>query len=97
MDLAKIEAGQLTLTLEDHSLPEIVKSIVAATEPLAGSKGLRFSAMVQQGMPTAHGDSRRVSQALLNLIGNAIKFTDAGEVEICAAVENGQFVLNVRD
>lgn len=40
LDLAKIEAGQLTLTLEDHSLPEIVKSIVAATEPLAASKGL---------------------------------------------------------
>jgi GAF domain-containing protein len=97
LDLAKIEAGQLTLTLEDYSLPEVVKSVVTATEPLATSKGLKFTAIVPDGMPMAHGDARRVSQVLLNLVGNAIKFTDAGEVAIGATVEKGQFVLTVRD
>jgi signal transduction histidine kinase len=97
LDLAKIEAGQLTLTLEDYSLPEVVKSVVSATEPLATSKGLKFTAAVQDGLPTGHGDARRLSQVLLNLVGNAIKFTDAGEVEIRAALERGQFVLTVRD
>jgi signal transduction histidine kinase len=97
LDLAKIEAGQLTLTLEDYSLPEVVKSVVTATEPLATSKGLKFTAAVEEHMPTAHGDARRVSQVLLNLVGNAIKFTEAGEVEIRAAAEKGQFVLRVRD
>jgi GAF domain-containing protein len=97
LDLAKIEAGQLTLTLEDYSLPEMVQSVVTATEPLATSKGLKFTAVVQDSMPMAHGDARRVSQVLLNLVGNAIKFTDEGEVEIRAAVERGQFVLSVRD
>jgi GAF domain-containing protein len=97
LDLAKIEAGQLTLTLEDYSLPEMVKSVVTATEPLATSKGLKFTTAVQDGLPTAHGDARRVSQVLLNLVGNAIKFTDAGEIEIRAAAERGQFVLTVRD
>ena len=97
LDLAKIEAGQLTLTLEDYALAEVVHSVVTATEPLAAAKGLKFTTIVQDGMPMAHGDARRVSQVLLNLAGNAIKFTDAGEVEINASAANGQFVLTVRD
>jgi GAF domain-containing protein/HAMP domain-containing protein len=97
LDLAKIEAGQLTLTLDDYSLPEVVQSVVTATEPLATSKGLKFTAAVQDELPMAHGDARRVSQVLLNLVGNAIKFTDKGEVEIRGIIDKGQFVLTVRD
>jgi signal transduction histidine kinase len=97
LDLAKIEAGQLTLTLEDYALAEVVRSVVTATEPLATSKGLKFTTELQDNMPMAHGDARRVSQVLLNLVGNAIKFTEEGEVEIRAAAANGQFVLTVRD
>jgi len=97
LDLAKIEAGQLALTLEDYNLPEGVGSVVTATEPLATSKGLKFITALRDDMPMAHGDARRVSQVLLNLVGNAIKFTDEGEVEIQAAAVNGQFVLTVRD
>ncbi|HEV2300911.1 MAG TPA: ATP-binding protein, partial [Stellaceae bacterium] len=97
LDLAKIEAGQLTLSLEDYSVPELVRSVVTATEPLAAAKGLKFAALLPDEMPTAHGDARRISQVLLNLVGNAIKFTDAGEVEIGAAVADGHFTLTVRD
>jgi len=97
LDLAKIEAGQLTLTLEDYAMPEVVRSVVTATEPLATAKGLKFIATLQDGMPVGHGDARRVSQVLLNLVGNAIKFTEAGEVEIRATAANGQFELTVRD
>ena len=97
LDLAKIEAGQLTLTLEDYSLPEVMQSVVTATEPLATSKGLKFTAAVQEGLPMAHGDARRVSQVLLNLVGNAIKFTDEGEIEIRATLDKRQFVMTVRD
>jgi signal transduction histidine kinase len=97
LDLAKIEAGQLTLTLENYSLPEVVQSVVTATEPLATAKGLKFTVALQENLPTAHGDARRVSQVLLNLVGNAIKFTDRGEIEIRALAEKGQFVLTVLD
>src|SRR5262249_36975549 len=97
LDLAKIEAGQLNLTIEDYALSEVVRSVVSATEPLAAAKGLKFTAALQEDMPMAHGDARRVSQVLLNLVGNAIKFTDEGEVEIRTAADKGKFVLTVRD
>jgi GAF domain-containing protein len=97
LDLAKIEAGQLTLTLEDYALPDVVQSVVSATEGLANTKGIVLSADVMPGLPMGHGDARRLAQVLLNLVGNAVKFTDAGEVAIAAAAENGNFVLTVRD
>jgi signal transduction histidine kinase len=97
LDLSKIEAGQLVFTFEDYALPDIVHTVVTATEPLASTKGLKLTATIQPGMPTGHGDARRLSQVLLNLVGNAIKFTDEGEVAIGANVENASFVLTVRD
>jgi signal transduction histidine kinase len=97
LDLAKIEAGQLTLTLEDYAMPDVVQSVVSATESLANTKGLNFSADIAPGLPTGHGDARRLSQVLLNLVGNAVKFTETGEVAIGATAENGNFVLTVRD
>ena len=97
LDLAKIEAGQLTLTLEDYALADVVQSVVSATEGLATTKGLKLTADIAPGLPTGHGDARRLSQVLLNLVGNAVKFTDAGEVAIRAAAEGGNFVLTVSD
>ena len=97
LDLSKIEAGQLVLTLEDYAMADVVQSVVSATESLANNKGLKFTAEVQPGLPTGRGDARRLSQVLLNLVGNAVKFTDAGEVAIGAAAEDGHFVLTVRD
>src|SRR5207253_951407 len=97
LDLSKIEAGQLVLTFEDYALPDVVQSVVSTAEGLANTKGLKFSADVAPGLPTGHGDARRLSQVLLNLVGNAVKFTHEGEVAIRAMAENGHFVLTVRD
>ena len=97
LDLSKIEAGQLVLTLEDYALPDVVQSVVTATEALASTKGLKMRADVAPGLPMGRGDARRLSQVLLNLVGNAVKFTDEGEVAIGARAENGSFVLTVRD
>ena len=97
LDLAKIEAGQLTLMLEDYAMPDVVQSVVSATEGLASTKGIKLSADVMPGLPPGRGDARRLSQVLLNLVGNAVKFTDEGEVAIGALAENGNFVLTVRD
>ena len=97
LDLARIEAGQLRLSLEDYSFGELVRSAVTATEPLATAKGLKLATALPDDLPTAHGDARRVSQVLLNLLGNAIKFTDEGEVEVHASAKDGHFLLTVRD
>jgi signal transduction histidine kinase len=93
LDLSKIEAGQLTLSLSQHSLAELV----FAVEPLAAQKNLTLTTDVAKGLPTGYGDERQLAQVLLNLVGNAIKFTEMGEVAITAAQTNGSFNVAVRD
>jgi len=97
LDLTKIEAGQLTLALADYSLKEVVDGVIIALEPLAVEKRLAFKAYLPARLPTGHGDERRLSQVLLNLVGNAIKFTDKGEVAIKASEANGSFTVAVCD
>ena len=97
LDLSKIEAGQLTLSLDDYSLSDVVHGVVSAVEPLAAEKRLAFKAEVAPDLPAGHGDGRRLSQVLLNLVGNAIKFTDKGEVAIRASATNGAFTVAVCD
>jgi signal transduction histidine kinase len=97
LDLSKIEAGQLTLSLDDYSLGDLVHGVVSAVEPLAAEKRLAFKAEVAPDLPVGRGDGRRLSQVLLNLVGNALKFTDQGEVAIRAAATNGAFMIAVCD
>jgi GAF domain-containing protein len=97
LDLSKIEAGQLVLTLNDYSIKEVVQSVYVAVEPLASSKKLDFKLDVPANLPRAHGDERRLAQVLLNLVGNAIKFTDKGGVVIRAESANGSYTIAVRD
>jgi signal transduction histidine kinase len=97
LDLSKIEAGELTLAVEDYSLAGIVQSVAAVAEPLARAKGLELRVSAAEGMPLGRGDERRLSQVLLNLVGNAIKFTDAGSVEIAAGAVGDRFQISVTD
>jgi GAF domain-containing protein len=97
LDLSKIEAGQLVLSIQDYSIKDVVHGVYSAVEPLANSKKLAFKIEVPANLPPARGDDRRLTQVLLNLVGNAIKFTDAGEVAIKAAASNGAYTITVRD
>jgi len=97
LDLSKIEAGQLVLELGDYSLKDIAQTVRSTLEPLATDKALAFKVEVEPGLPSGHGDKRRLTQVLLNLAGNAIKFTDRGEVAIAVGMMDGSFAVSVRD
>jgi signal transduction histidine kinase len=97
LDISKIEAGQLALALADYSLKNVVETVHTAVEQLAKEKKLTFRIDVALDLPRGHGDERRLTQVLLNLAGNAIKFTDQGEVAIKASAANGSFEVVVRD
>jgi signal transduction histidine kinase len=97
LDLSKIEAGQLTLSVANYSLADVMHTVVSAVESLATEKKLALKLDVPPNLPAARGDERRITQVLLNLVGNAIKFTDKGEVAIAASAMNGSFNIAVRD
>jgi signal transduction histidine kinase len=97
LDLSKIEAGQLVLELTEYSLEDIAQTVRSTLEPLAADKKLTFKVDVSPKLPAGHGDGRRLTQVLINLVGNAIKFTDTGEVVIKASATDGSFHLSVQD
>ena len=97
LDLSKIEAGQLVLDLDDYSLKDVVQTVYTAVESLAVEKKLALKLEVSPDLPPARGDERRLTQVLLNLVGNAIKFTDSGEVVVAAAASDGALHVSVRD
>jgi signal transduction histidine kinase len=97
LDLSKIEAGQVTLALADYSMRDVVHVVVQSVESLAAEKRLALNVDVPPSLPAGRGDERRLTQVLLNLVGNAIKFTDAGHVDVRVALDDGAFVVSVTD
>jgi len=97
LDIAKIESGQFTLNMAEYAIDGVVETVRAATESLAETKKLALKTDVAKSLPIGIGDEQRLTQVLLNLVGNAIKFTDAGEVRVTAKTVNGHFSVSVTD
>jgi len=97
LDLAKIEAGRMELALADYSVHNTVESVHSTLRPLATDKGLEFLATVPQDVPLAYGDPGRITQCLMNLAGNSLKFTKAGKVEISVEEKDGLLIYRVAD
>jgi signal transduction histidine kinase len=97
LDIAKIESGQFSLNIAEYALDSVVETVRVATESLAETKKLSLKTDVAKRLPVGLGDEQRLTQVLLNLVGNAIKFTDTGEVRITATVLNGHFTVAVTD
>ena len=97
LDLSKIEAGQLTLSLTDYSIKDMVYNVFGVVELLAKNKSLALNVDMPAQLPNAHGDERRLTQVLLNLVGNALKFTDEGGVTIKTVAAHDSFTVAVVD
>jgi signal transduction histidine kinase len=97
LDLSKIEAGQLTLSLNDYSIKDVVYTAMTSVESLAAEKQLKLGLELSPDLPTGKGDERRIAQVLLNLLGNAIKFTEAGEVKVRVTLADNAFLVAVSD
>jgi signal transduction histidine kinase len=97
LDISKIEAGQLTLSLDEYSVETMVQSVVSATESLARPKGIDLKTDIPAQLPLGRGDERRLTQVLTNLVSNAIKFTDTGYVEVGVRLSDDAFRIAVKD
>ncbi len=82
LDLSKIEAGQLEVRNEPFELPDAIERVVASVRPMAEKKGLALRVVTDPALHVMVSDQRRVEQILLNLLNNAIKFTNSGTVSL---------------
>ncbi len=100
IDVSQLESRHLSLDSAPFSLSTVVDDVIALFGTLARAKSLALTASVEASVPEwVMGDSRRVRQVLTNLVGNAIKFTDTGKIEVSARYDTDQQValLAVRD
>jgi len=84
LDLSKIEAGQLRVSREPFSLPDSISKVIGMVEPMAHQKGLSLQVTVAPEVTMVVSDARRVEQVILNLLNNAVKFTEQGAVALAA-------------
>ncbi len=97
LDFSQIRAGKHVVHIEAISLNDIMQKVFAILQPLAQRKSLTFELNLPEKDVTVLADANRLRQILINLVGNAIKFTDSGVVSLVASVNNQCVAIQVRD
>lgn len=97
LDLARIEAGRMHLTMRPVDVADVLERVRRMVAAQAAAKGLTLVFAVEDGLPPAAADVNRLLQILLNLVGNAIKFTEQGGVTCTARVHDGGVEIRVED
>ncbi|MBI9086694.1 MAG: hypothetical protein JEZ11_24055 [Desulfobacterales bacterium] len=97
LDISKIEAGQLTLAFTAFALRPAIEKMVGLVSPLAEKKGITLVLDIADDVATVTSDQRRLEQVFLNLLNNAVKFTDKGQIRISCRRDNGHYRLSVSD
>lgn len=97
LDLSRIEAQRLPLRLEPTDMGELIHDALATASGLLRGKPVTLSMNVPRRLPEITVDRTRIRQVLLNLLNNAIRFTDQGRIEVGALEEDGEIVVSVSD
>ncbi len=97
LDLAKIEAGKFTWNMASVSVKDVIDRAVAATASLFDAKSLKLVRDIEPDLPEITGDQDRLIQVVINLISNAVKFTDAGSITCSVRQEGMELLVSVKD
>lgn len=97
LDLAKIEVGKIEVRVEPVAVDEVIAVTATTIAPMLNPEQVRFVRQVAPSLPLLHTDREKLEHILLNLLGNAVKFTERGEIKIAAAEHNGGIKFAVSD
>ena len=97
LDISRIESGRLEIETSEIHIDELIRGMVTLIEPQARQKNIRLFAKTEKDLPTLTSDGNKIRHILQNLIGNAVKFTEKGEVKVSAFVRNDYLHIRVKD
>ncbi|MBW2618337.1 MAG: PAS domain S-box protein, partial [Deltaproteobacteria bacterium] len=99
LDISQIEAGQMDVYPEPINLRELLESLHSNMDSQIVKKGLSCETDIPEGFPLVRADKKRLTQVMLNLWGNAVKFTERGSIRVRALVleESGQLLISISD
>ncbi len=97
LDLAKIEAGKMEWNQEVISMPEVAERAIAASSALFDQKSLKLIRQIDNRLPEITGDKDKLIQVIINLISNAVKFTDKGSVTCKVFKEKDEIIVSISD
>lgn len=97
LDLSKIESGRMTVSVDTESVENIVANSLLTVESFVRAKNLSLKQHIQSDLPTLRTDSLKVKQILVNLLSNATKFTETGEISVTVSYGNGTISFVVKD
>ncbi len=97
LDLSKIEAGELVVSIKSFDLRKTIQRVISSIKPLAQKKGLKLQSEISEGVKEIINDERRVEQILINLLNNAVKFTDEGYIKVVCEIKDRVIITKVID
>jgi len=97
LDLAKIEAGKIVLSCGTFTISDLLAEVIPGVEQLAREKGLALTSSVAPTINYLYADKAKTNQVLINILGNAVKFTNEGSIKLNVAETDSDFIFSVTD